>query len=777
MSRSLLLVALCACQTPEIPVDPPIGSYIEDADGVEGFEVASSVGGIPLTTVVRAVNRFSAAVPSDEGNFTVDGSSQSVDFDGLGYGVIILDRAASISVDTAINTGTMDAYNSEWPGLGMSRAFESLEFGADAADGLSSGAVVARGSNLYWVGTDAPPHVVLKADGEIRGVRTGNIDVDGIEDALVWTANTVFLLKGRLGGGLAWGKALQSSKHSVGGADIGELNDDNLPDLTIAWAGIDGSSSLDIWHGNGLFEFTPANPRILPVTPMSVAIGDNTGEGRRQITVLGEDGSWSRYINGSEVRYMPIGPRTPVAVPIPLGSTVYGTGDLNDDGAEELYFVGPLNPNSVRSITVVDLLGAKIEFLQLSPLAAYTDRVDMDGNGISNLVQLLSTFQLQSLAFDATSSNSYTPLTLDTLPTYGPVVTQDRIGSDGVPDLFVAGETYWWWWRGLNDPDDSEVHWAVGEPAMGDVADTTGPIAIRELDGDSTTTEIVGFTDDGTTTSMTVWSWDTTTLAITELDSVAMPVGGPVDLAVCGNDAYGALSGQVVRVSLVNLAALSLAATDSTLATRVDCGVGPGGADVALLGDGTVQLTDTNFNELSTLTTPGANDVALGDIGNGAEAFTCFEEGCRAVFWPWGTTESAFASGSDAGISLTDAGGLQPLSGAGALSVYDVDQDGHADLISVASTGMVTLHRSNGDAFGASENYHTRNGPQGAAAFGDADGDGHLDLWMRDGGDRLRHTVAPQVDSDGGENTSGDTADTGLDTGVTTGTTTITTTP
>lgn len=747
MTPILLSLALVGCVPGEDPVDPPIGEFIEGGYETAGYEAAPSVGNAPLAAVVRAVNQYGAAVGSEPAGILVDGVSQTVAFDALGYGTVRVDAPGSHVVDDGQQVVTVQAFDATWPGFGVSRAFSAGIPAAGQAVGLTTGAVVASGRELWFVGPDSPPHRVLNADGQIKGIQAAHIDVDGVLDVVAWSEINVYLLRGRLKGGVAWGAALTASRHRVGGAAVGELTGDNLPDLVVAWTTDEGPSMLDAWHGNGLFGFTSAEPRELPAIPVSVSIGDQTKDEKNQITVLSEEGTWSRFIAGSEVRYMPIGPNTPSEISIDLGSTVEAWGDLNGDGGDEMWFIGPLNPGSNRSVTIVDLIGTKIEFLPLNPLGAQITRQDLDGNGITDHVELHESRSLRSLSFDETSSNAYTPRQIDDLPDYGPIVMDDIVDQDGIPDLFVAGDEVWWWWRGYNDPTASDVFWHIGEQAMVPAGGSMGPILVRELDDDPTTTELLGFEDQSGNTAMVLWSWDAVTESVQVMGStVVSPLGLDVlDVAQCEDYAWVLLEGGLVgRVAIANPFAPVVSGSTSTQATRIDCGAAPNGGKIAVLENGSVDVMDISFNVLGQFTTPGAVDLAIGDVGAGPEVRTCDTAGCSIVHWPHGEGAGAFATGTPANVTLDD-GEIATVKGAGAVSVYDVDADGHLDLLAAASDGRVTVHRSNGEDLGFEEVFHTRAAVTGAVAAGNADGDGEPDLWVRDATNQILHSVRPFV--------------------------------
>jgi hypothetical protein len=760
----LLVLTVTACKVKEIPIEPPIGEWVKDADSVVSFVVEDGVGPAPASTMVRAVNQYGAAIQSDPESFDVGGASQSASFDGLGYGTLTLTEPGVAEINGGEEKATLYAMASQWPGFGLLPVSEAMVSGAGIAEPVSTGTLVAAGSEVWWVGPNQDGHRVLRAGGAILGLQSGHIDVDGVMDAVAWTDSIVFLLRGRVGGGMAWAGGVTTKDFAVGGAAIGELNGDNLPDLAIAWAAVDGVSMLDVWNGDGLLSFTPAEPRSLPRVPISISIGDQTGEGRNQITVLNDDASWARFIGGTELKYMPIGPSTPEEIAIVTNSTVDSRGDLNNDGAEEMYFLGPLNPSSTRSIFIVDLLGPKIEFLPLNDkVAAYVTKNDADGNGIVDLFMLQETQSLDSLSFDETSTNAYDPRRLVDLPDHGPITLHDVVDVNNIPDLFLAGDPFWWWWQGYNDPADVDVFWRLHEPSFEEVATSSeGPFSLVELDGDPGTTEFVVFQLENGDTYLKIFQLPLGAESAIEIGAVEVSDLGveALDIAVCDHVAWVAMAGELVRVNMFTPTAPSVSATLPSLGTRVDCGTAPSGAVAAFLSDGIVQLLDANLVELSTVSAVGALDVAIGDLGNGPEIRTCTDAGCSIVAWNAGPGLEGFAIGTPERVSLVGNVGNSTVVGHGQVSTADVDGNGFDDLVTAGVDGLVSVHRSNGTTVVKAELFHTIQSLSWPVGVSDTDGDGFGDLWGLDGDGELHHSVAPRIAGPEGSGT--DTSDTGV---------------
>lgn len=785
--RSIVWV-VAGCSGTDTPHLPSPATFIEAAE-VEGLEILPSVGVAPHPAVVRAVNRFEAAVPSaPTDTLTVDGVPVTATFDGFGYAGILLETAGTRIIEGAGEPAEFHTVVTDWPGLTLQRAWFAPVDAVDLGAAITTGGVIVSGSDVWWAGEGTVPHRVLSAEEPIVGIRTGNIDVDGVSDAIVWTTTTVYLLRGRSGGGLGWGGALTASGYQVGGADVGDLSADNLPDLAIAWIGPDGSGTLDIWEGDGLFAFSAAEPRDIPGRPISLVIGDNTGEGLNQVTVLHSEGDWSRFVWGAPRQYMPIGPITPVAkLVLPPDATLARSGDVNKDDGEELS-IGSLRAEGIgRNFWFVDVKTDAVQcadgdadaqctttYLPLENEAgAWLAMGDGNGDYVTDIFLAHDTRVLYAVVWDPLKiDGEYTKVNVMDLPAYGPIDTTD-FDRDGELDLFLAGGPIWWRYLGQGS-SDIDVFWQPRSPGSTDVRETLdGPFGFVELDGNLDTQEIVGFTSDAGQTHFKVVQHTKGEGRAPLLSDFVIANGAvPTDLAICDSDVYVAVDGDVLRIAMrdpeqPDLIRPQIAATVEGTATRIDCGTGPSDTQLAVLDAGRI-----TFRRKATLLdigpgvdATGAVDVALGDLGAGPEAKTCTTAGCSIVFWPYGAAgEAVFAKGDPASIVVVNATGAErTLDGWGTVSVGDLDGDGNVDLLSLAEglSSLVTVHRSTGQGIAPAELFHSLDGWTGALQVQDGDGDGWGDLWAIDAVRDLVHTVSPIPPVTVPSSETGSTGDTG----------------
>ncbi|MFT4623504.1 MAG: hypothetical protein ACI8PZ_002160 [Myxococcota bacterium] len=772
-----LLLALVGCALEAVPVPSP--AAFMDRLEAESIEVVPAGGSAPVTAFVRTANRFGAAVDAPDVDLRIDDRDRRITIDALGYGELYWAASGQAFVTGGDTIVQLDVAASRWPGFGLMRAFEAPIENAEYAVALTGGAAVAQGSEVWWVGTEGRAHRVLDADSDLQGVRARHVDVDGILDVVAWTRTTVYLLRGRLGGGVAWGAGLQAVGYSVGGIDVEDLNGDNLPDLAVAWTQPE-SHLLDVWHGDGLWEFDAREPKNLGTEPSDVSIGDNSGEGKAQITVLHADGTWSRFIDGRDGLYMPVGPQKPDKVRMPSSPITFPGADVNGDEADELIVVSPYQVAESRDILLFEL-NRGVQLLPSEEPAAHVAVFDGDADGLADVWYLRDDRTLGSLTYDKTTerTGAYTPLEIGELAEHGPIAMSTFGQRDAVGDLFLAGNRLWWFFDGFTSAEDDEVEvfWRPGGPELSAVGEgVRPPLAWMEYDDDLDANQLVLFRQFDDLIELAVFAQRIGEPPV-RAGGVTLWAGGAVatDMAVCGTDAYVTGQGRLIRVDLSDPTAPVLRdeVPIDARTSRVDCGEGPVGAVVVALDGEQIVLYDRELGEVERSSAGSAGDVAIVDLGSGPEIRSCDGEGCNVVGWSRADGQVVVARSTPDSLELVDrTGRSEQVVGGGRLMVADVDRDGADDLIAVATgapsapTGsVVVVHRTNTEASVPADVYHSSVEARGGwVAVGDADGDREPDLWFADPSERLLHTLAPaggadvELGTDTGAAHTGDTA-------------------
>ncbi len=771
-----LIVALLGCTAePEIVPSP---AFFVETPQAESVEVVPAGGGAPVSAFVRTVNRYGAAVDAPDVDLEVDGAARRVTIDALGYGELYWAPEGRAFVTGAAEVVTLDVVASRWPGFGLMRAYPAPFEGAEISVALTESVAVARGEEVWWIGTTGRPHRVLESESEILGLRGRDIDVDGILDLVAWSRDTVFLLRGRLGGGVAWGAAMQAAGYTVGGVDVQDLNVDNLPDLAIAWSQPE-SHVLDVWHGDGLWGFDAREPRNLRSEPSDVCIGDNSGEGKAQITVTHVDGTWSRFIDGRDGLYMPVGPQKPDKVAMPASPVMLPGADMNGDEADELFAASPYVVAEGREIFLFEM-NSGVQVLPLEENAAYITVADGNADGLADLWFLPDDRKLTSLTFEKTGprTGAYRPLDIIPLSEHAPITMSTFGRRDAVGDLFLAGNELWWFIEGATSAEDDvvDVFWLPGGPPQATVgAGFRPPLARVDLDDDSSTNQFLIFWENEDIVELAVFAQRVGESPV-RAGGVLLWAEGALasDMAVCGKEAFITGQGRLIRVSIDDPTRPEIRGDipiDESRA-RVDCGEGPLGAAVVALDGDQIVLYDANLVELDRSSAGSAGDVALVDLGSGPEVRTCDGEGCNVVGWPRADGTVVVARSTRDSLELVDrTGRVETVVGGGRLLVTDVDRDGRLDLLAVVSGGseaptgaLVVLHRASSEGLVPPDIYHSSIEARADwVAVGDGDGDRQPDLWLIDPGTLLHHSLAPEEPAeidrvvDTGQGHTGDT--------------------
>ncbi|MBW2256283.1 MAG: VCBS repeat-containing protein, partial [Deltaproteobacteria bacterium] len=735
-----VLGAVMACRAEEEP--EPVGTAM-DLSEVVRHEATPAIGTAPAAALVRAVNAWGVAVPSDPIDVQVRGADQQVTFDAHGYGLAVLETAGSGLVYIADGeSAMMHATARPWPGFGMQRASHGLAQVSEVVP-ASGGGLVSSSDEVWWVGLDGTAHRVLQVpEGVITGIRSGHLDQDGVMDAVVWAGDALVLLRGRAGGGMSWGGAVRADEMSPAAVGIGDTNADGFPDVAVAWAE-PTEAALEVWEGRGGWAFEPAPPVDLAHLPLAIAIGDAAGHTTPQITLTRDDGEWVRFIHEPGGGYALTGPVDRVlALNLPEGTTVDAEGDYNGDGADEIFLLGPRREGTAREIQIWDLYGTQYLYLRYTPMGAYVDLEDANDDG---LVDLWMLDEDNGLALRTWADGQSTVRNILNTPTSAPFAVRDQTG-DGVPELLLASRDRFTWWPGTLVAGEDTDWWQLDEPeVVAEELDLTGPIGLVELDGDSDTVEVVGFHQDTGSTEVRAYAVEMGAIpTVTLLDGVEVSSTGaaPLDLAVC-DDGIFALTVDTLTQVLWSGGMLTTPEQRDLDADRVDCGTGPLGSDLAVLVGDTVQLrAAADLGWIGQETHAGAQDVALVELGGTPQVVTCDTTACSIIRWEYGSGGEQVAVSSDGSvISVNDGMTVSLLEGGGLLSVFDVDGDGTQDLLAQEG-GAVSVYRSSGEGFGVAESFHTSRTIAASPAAADVTGDGAGDLiWLDDTGTLLLTTT------------------------------------
>ncbi|MFT7521369.1 MAG: hypothetical protein ACI9MC_003520, partial [Kiritimatiellia bacterium] len=227
----ILAFTLLGCEQPE--------PLVRNGVALDGEAIELSVYGGSERALVRAVNALGVASVGVPGSFQLDSANVTVPLDSAGYGLLDLELGVH-SVAAASGHEQVYGYDGAWSGLGVGVGERSLGSASEVARG-TRGVMAAVDNEVWWVGPGLPAHpVAVLPDANVDGVRSTQIDQDGVYDGIIWGGDTVLLLRGRADGGQYWGFGLQAPGWTVEGAAVGDVDDDGRADLVVAWTAPDG---------------------------------------------------------------------------------------------------------------------------------------------------------------------------------------------------------------------------------------------------------------------------------------------------------------------------------------------------------------------------------------------------------------------------------------------------------------------------------------------------------------------------------------------------------
>jgi hypothetical protein len=674
----LALLALAAGCRNESAFAPENGVPV--VPDLRAVEIEATPDAAPVTALVRRLGPFSVAVGGDPVEVTVDGSPVVVDIDPSGYGALVLEGEGVVPLaDTDRALEPAFVFPAALPELPLLRASEG-ELASQVVP-VQAGAVAAVGDALWWSGAGLPDHVVARLPAQVAGLRAAQVDGDGVADVITWGGEAVVLLRARAGGGLGWGFALQAPGWTAAGAGVGDLDGDGDADLIVDWRTPEGHV-VQLWSGDGLWNFEAEDERPVLGDTLDLVVARDRAADSPVATRLIEEGDWQRYVRGAQGGLQVTGPAVDPA-PVP-GSRLYAGGDFNGDGLEELVVQAPRRDRDIRRLVLYDLEGDSFSTLAVEESGAWTGFADVDADGLTDLLLLEDTSRrLDVMVFQDTR---YVVREAAVVAPFGPPAASD-IDDDGVRDLFLAGDRRWAWWPGRIEADDLD-RWRPLAPAGTTREERlTGDLhAWRSFDGILQAVALTGGGDDTTRLSR----WQLGGEAPVDVPGVGLDADGapPVDLDVCGDQAWALVGPQAIRIDLVALSVGLRRDITADVGTpdAVACDPTDEAAGALVLGDGGWVHLGPDGTVLATGDEVAPDGALLDGVPTPCEG--------ACVAWPLGEAGTALVTATEDGLEVDLADRSLVRGGGPSLALQDLDGDGLPELLTRDADGFVGVVRA-----------------------------------------------------------------------------------
>ncbi|MAA80059.1 MAG: hypothetical protein CL916_12460 [Deltaproteobacteria bacterium] len=700
-----------------------------------------------LRATFRSVNEYGASIASSDviSYYVGDSNAEGQVFtDAFGYARPVIGEGGSVSLST-----TEDKFfpyiQSENQALKLPQ-ITPLESQPDIVERGTDGFLLTFGSQLHWQSAlmGSQSYSVLNADGDILGLWSRHLDGDGVLDAVVWTEQSVFLMRGVPDGGMSWGGGL-SFEDRVVAVSASDLNGDRIFDLAIGVTS-DTDSIVALFHSDGNWGYIKGEEMLQPYPLEAMVAEDENRDGRADVSLIDESTGYVRrytYDSAGWAGGLPsiIEPSQFIA---PKGSHMPPMIDLNADGRNDLLVVGPEGANT-QDLVFFIIQESFVIFRQqyASFLAEYAD---IDHNGSTDIL----TFTTEGLRYlwYGTDTGEFTANTFTGFGDKRPFSILDA-DNDGITDVVFFGEQL------LLQPGSwsDEGAWRIS-PTIWTSYDNrfTEDFVVGDFDEDGVV-EVVGFIMTGVevkieTSELTLGA-EENFLTSVDVYPFAGDLSDGLDFAQCGNDLIaltrraeggGDFVYEVRRFNVVNNELNRRASRGLSGELRMDCTVVDNqtymvvgtGADWRLLRD--------DMSEIDT--GPSANwvDIAVGDIDNAGslDVRGCDTADCRidmADLDGDGLDEVIINSGD---ITVEGWDTTVTLSQQGPHRIVDVDGDGFFELLVHNAQGLWVFRGSAGGLlppFGLQINTDTSI----PAHFVDIDGDGvRSPVVLRDNG-KLAH--------------------------------------
>jgi hypothetical protein len=759
VAQLMTILLLVGCKPDPDPV--PLITMV-DATLSERVELAPAVGYGEVEVPVRVLNRYGAAVASEEVELSVSGPTAmaeltTISIDPTGYGEIevVTEGAESftVSIEGSSETLTLGDPVECWSvaaalptwNLRTSWLWPAELDGVQGVDALLEAVAIVTELDVWYLGAgpDALPHKVLTMPDPIVEAEAVHVDNDGIPDLLVRSGDEVVLLRGGMHG-MSWGAGFAAEGLEIVGASVGDVNGDSREDLGFALMGSEGAWMV-VMGGDGAWSFEELlEHRFEPSYSVAdIELSHSDDDGMAELALITSDSKLMRYYwsegESAWAETYPSSLETHLAEP----ASFLGAADLNAAGAEDPILLS-YDQDGVQQSAIFYTLDGDTTQYQKSYDDPQWDLNDLTADGIADVLALEDgdLHLIHFLSGEGNPDFSYHTVggvhlhsgtDDDDDPEVGPIAA-GLIDDDRLPDLVMATDALH-----LFPGKEVESAWAardgrwtsydlqlLAEPALADLDDEAGLDSLAawvtsysvpvlrtwwiepDPHGEAPTLERRGeiLFEDGAT-PLAVLIADGQVYGLIDFEGVQL-----VSMVLTGSDTYEELDRVVVdgatlvQGSFAEGAAVAVIAADGGVSYR-DASLAEVGTD-ALGSYGCVAAADTDGDGLDELVTgldAGCSVLAVDLDGDGADEIVSSTD---SLVVAWGDAEHG-------------------LEGRGALAAHDLDRDGQPEIMAVEG-GRMWIHRSVGDGFAPGLGLHGVGIFLGTPAIGDVTGDGVDDM-------------------------------------------------
>ena len=545
---------------------------------------------------------------------------------------------------------------------------------------MNDGLLIAYDTELWWspIQANGFPHQVGNLPLNILGLWSGNIDNDGQLDAVAWTLDSIYLLRGVPGGGISLEKEYTSLKGEVVSVSIGQFGADDHTDVSIATSS-DSRGFITILSGVGSWSFETQEILEVPFPIEDAVTGDENHDTFADVSMINQStGIIHRFSYSIEgwvsAAYSIIDPSFYRAL---SGTTIHPQIDLDLDGNEDLLLFG--GEGTTSQSFAFFLTGATLSKYEQNNAPYDAIVKDIDSDDYFDVLALNNEAKIYHTYFNI-EVGDFSVRTLNTPNVSGPFISYDtedsslsslRLLQHQPSDLQSKESDAGKWSLDL-------VYWREDSSIL--IHQSQMIIADPDQNGSLEVAVIVDETDER---KLRIFRYGQQREDLDLINTISFSNANVLDFKFCGGQ-FLTISDdgteKILRGITFEENQLQTIRSTPVSQNNIDC-ANVNNLDQILLSGGasSYSILTANFVQVETGNSDDATMMTLSDDGS---VFGCSETDCQIESADLdGDGDQEIIIKNSNGISIQGLNEDQSLFLDGAISTKDIDQDGIEELL------------------------------------------------------------------------------------------------
>ena len=552
---------------------------------------------------------------------------------------------------------------------------------------MSNGSLIGFDTEIWWAPTQTNgfPHLVGNLPINVQGLWSGHIDNDGILDAVTWTQDAVYLLRGAPNGGVYLEKEYTALVGSIINVNIGTFNDDNNSDISVATTTED-LGYLTVLKGDGAWSFDAEEILEMPFPIEASVTSDENHDGYADVSVINHtSGAIHRYSFSIEgwvsAAHSIIDPSFYLAL---AGTWFPPQVDLDSDGDEDLLVYG--GEGTISQSFAFFLTGASLSKYEQDYPYYNAIVADLDTNGSPDILALSNEAKAYHTYFN-TESQDFAVRTLNAPNITGPLMVYSE-DDDPFLDVRVLSNQPS---NILGKISDSGkwtidlVYWKE-DPTL---IIHNEHMIMTDADQDGVL-DVAVIVEEEQAKKLRIYQYGQTREDLDIISTIGFGSVELTDFKFCDGQfltIFNTGTERILRASIFSGGELTTPRSTNVEQDKLDCATINGTGQYLLFGgDDTTSYSvlTSNFVPVDSGDLGSFKDMALG-LGEDGSTHTvvgCTEENCQVEMADLdGDGDEETIIKNSAGISISGLGETQTLPLSGSIETMDINDDGVEELL------------------------------------------------------------------------------------------------